>query len=426
MIVPSSGWGGEGLLGLTILFCKIEDISEQSYRVLTVAENSPAAKAGLRPDVDFVLGNTHGRFETLEDLRDKAIQNVGKEWQLMIYDSELDSVREVVLTPTPTWWPGEPPPAPPPPPPPATPTLWPGHEGGAGILGCEFACGIVHRLPFALPSSDELERRVKASLPTRSPSISVYVDPLSPNSTPGASPAPPSFFTPPRLINLNSSSLPAEVAVSTEIIEASAAAATSSVLSPLSQPDPSSPSAKQLQAPHLTTQAAVAAAPAEPSTVSSDICDAIKSMDMSAVASPGRPVLKTAVVERSPGAAVDAGEDSSVEVGEVGEANSNQTDADARVDEKQLFQQVKEAVTPKQFKSFTTNMKRLNGGSQAADVTLSNVSDMLAQRPLILQQLQLFIKQVCGVAAGCRQIQFSFVFYSFLRLVCFVQLWPSV
>jgi hypothetical protein len=142
-------------------------------------------------------------------------------------------------------------------------------------------------------------------------------------------------------------------------------------------------------------------------------------MEVSAVASPGRPVLKTVVVERSPGA--DAGEDSSVEVGQVGEANSMQTDADSRVDEKQLFQQVKEAVTPKQFKAFTTNMKRLNGGSQTADLTLSNVSDMLAERPLILQQLQLFIKQVCGVVAGCMQIQFfcfCFVLFCGLSASC--------
>ncbi len=62
IIVPSTGWGGDGLLGLTIVFCKIEDVSEQAYRILAVSDNSPAAKAGLRADVDFVLAptpNTH-------------------------------------------------------------------------------------------------------------------------------------------------------------------------------------------------------------------------------------------------------------------------------------------------------------------------------------------------------------------------------
>ena len=156
------------------------------------------------------------------------------------------------------------------------------------------------------------------------------------------------------------------------LIQASATAAATSVLPPLSQPDPSSSTSKQQQSPHFTTQAAVAAAPADASTGSPDVGDAIKSMDVSAVASPGRPVLKTVVVERSPGSAADAGEDNSVEIGE-GNSVVVQTDADARVDEKQLFQQVKEAVTPKQFKAFTANMKRLNGGSQPADVTFSNV-----------------------------------------------------
>ena len=100
-------------------------------------------------------------------------------------------------------------------------------------------------------------------------------------------------------------------------------------------------------------------------------------MTVSAGAGHGRPVLNAVIVARRPGAAAGAGEDSSVEVGQVGEANSMQTDADSRVDEKQLFQQVKEAVTPKHFKAFTTNMKRRNGGSQAGDLTLANGSAML-------------------------------------------------
>ena len=120
IIVPSTGWGGDGLLGLTIVFCKIEDVSEQAFRVLAVAENSPAATAGLRPDADFLLGTIHGRFESLEDVRDKAIAQLGNEWPLLVYDAELDTVREVTLLPSTTWWPG--------------------HEGGCGVLGCEFAC----------------------------------------------------------------------------------------------------------------------------------------------------------------------------------------------------------------------------------------------------------------------------------------------
>jgi hypothetical protein len=45
---------------------------------------------------------------------------------------------------------------------------------------------------------------------------------------------------------------------------------------------------------------------------------------------------------------------------------------------------------------------------------------MLAERPLILQQLQLFIKQVCGVVAVCRQIQFVLFFFASCHLRAFV------
>lgn len=379
LIVPSTGWGGDGLLGLTILFCKIEDISEQAYRVLAVAEKSPAAKAGLRPDVDYVLGTMHGRFESLEQLRDKAVAHVDKEWLLTVYDAELDAVREVMLTPTPTWWPG--------------------HEGGAGILGCEFACGIVHRLPFIVPSSDELERRVKASMPSRSPAISVYVDPLSPNSTPGSSPAPPSFFSPPRTFDVSSPPPPAAAAaaVAPEKVAQTQtlAAAAPSSFTPASHVLPPTPTA-HVDAHYFAAEYNeyyMSVVPAtEGKTVATDISDAIRAVDLSAVSSPGRPVLKTNAEDGGSGAHADA-EHSSPQASEV--TPPSHAAAEASVDEKQLFQDVKAVLSPKQFKAFTANMKRLNGGSQTGDVTLSNVSEMFLEQPQLQLQLQRFIKQVC-------------------------------
>ncbi len=374
--MPSTGWGGDGLLGLTILFCKIEDISEQAYRVLTVAEKSPASKAGLRPDVDYVLGTMHGRFESLEDLRDKAVAHVDKEWLLTVYDAELDAVREIMLTPTPTWWPG--------------------HEGGAGILGCEFACGIVHRLPFIVPSSDELERRVKASMPSRSPAISVYVDPLSPNSTPGASPAPPSFFSPPRAFDVSSPTPPAPTAavVAPEKVAQTQtlAAAAPSSLTPVSHILPPTPT-PHVDAHYFAAEYHMSVLPAtEVKTAATDISDAIRAVDLSAVSSPGRPVLKTNAEDGESAALVDA-ELSSPQVSQVPPPSG--AGPEPRVDEKQLFQDVKAVLSPKQFKAFTANMKRLNGGSQTGEVTLSNVSEMFGEQPQLQLQLQRFIKQVC-------------------------------
>ncbi len=297
-----------------------------------------------------------------------------KEWLLTVYDAELDVVREVALMPTPTWWPG--------------------HEGGVGVLGCEFACGLVHRLPFVVPSSEELEKRVKASMPNRSPAISVYVDPLSPNSTPGSSPAPPSFFSPPRVIGLSSPPAPAAVVDSQAPRQAadahsSAAAAASSTPAINGTPRVDVPAK---QSPVASAPAPAVSSLADPSRDVSEVSDAIKAVDFSAVSSPGRPVLKAAVVERSADAPVDGEELLRPAVADVA---SEAADAQLVVDEKQLFQDVKAVLSPKQFKTFTANMKRLNGGSQSGDVTWSNVSEMLGEQPLLQQQLQIFIKQVC-------------------------------
>ena len=371
--MPSTGWGGDGLLGLTIIFCKIEDISEQAFRVLAVAENSPAAKAGLRPDADFVLGTIHGRFESLEDLRDKAVAHADKEWPLMIYDAELDTVREVALMPTPTWWPG--------------------HEGGAGVLGCEFACGIVHRLPFVVPSSEELEQRVKASMPNQSPSISVYVDPLSPNSTPGASPAPPAFFSPPRALNISSPSLPSAAPVAPPPSQAAESHPPAAV-APLS-PTPASHVTLPVPASPVAAPPTANAAALDSSTAS-DIADSIRAIDISAVASPGRPVLKTVVVaDPSVSASLDADEEARP-ASELTLQPPSQADPEPIVDEAQFNQEVQAVLSKKQFKTFSANMKLLSGGAQTVDVTLSNVSAMLGDRPLLQQQLRRLIKQVRG------------------------------
>jgi hypothetical protein len=102
-------------------------------------------------------------------------------------------------------------------------------------------------------------------------------------------------------------------------------------------------------------------------------------------------LLKTVVVERSADVPVAAEEHFHAASEDT---PTNHADAQPEVDEKQLFQEVKAVLSPKQFKTFTTNMKRLNGGSQTGAVTLSNVGDMLSDQPLLQQQLQRFITQV--------------------------------
>ncbi len=55
-LTPSAGWGGQGLLGLSIRYCSFKGASENVWHILEVEPNSPAAMAGLQPFSDYVIG----------------------------------------------------------------------------------------------------------------------------------------------------------------------------------------------------------------------------------------------------------------------------------------------------------------------------------------------------------------------------------
>lgn len=55
-LTPRSGWGGQGLLGLSIRYCSFKGASENVWHILDVEPNSPAAMAGLQPFTDYVIG----------------------------------------------------------------------------------------------------------------------------------------------------------------------------------------------------------------------------------------------------------------------------------------------------------------------------------------------------------------------------------
>lgn len=49
-ITPTRKWNGEGLLGCSIRFCSYAHAAENVWHVMSVYPNSPAERAGLRPD----------------------------------------------------------------------------------------------------------------------------------------------------------------------------------------------------------------------------------------------------------------------------------------------------------------------------------------------------------------------------------------
>ncbi|XP_030614214.1 Golgi reassembly-stacking protein 2 [Archocentrus centrarchus] len=135
-VTPSNMWGGQGLLGVSIRFCSFEGANENVWHVLEVEPNSPAALAGLRPYVDYIIGADTAMTES-EDLFSLIETHEGKDLKLYVYNTDADNCREVVITPNSDW-------------------------GGEGSLGCGIGYGYLHRIP-TLPFAEGK----KISFPTQ-------------------------------------------------------------------------------------------------------------------------------------------------------------------------------------------------------------------------------------------------------------------
>jgi|EP01046_Picozoa_sp_COSAG06_P020000 hypothetical protein len=126
-ITPSNNWGGAnkppGTLGATIRFDHVQSPDEHAWHVLDIHSNSPAALAGLHAHVDYILSAVDLIFKDEGDLEYVISRMVNKPVEFYVYSVSTDSVREVSITPNPSW-------------------------GGDGMLGCDIGRGILHRLPF--------------------------------------------------------------------------------------------------------------------------------------------------------------------------------------------------------------------------------------------------------------------------------------
>ncbi|KAM6934181.1 Golgi reassembly-stacking protein 2 [Xenentodon cancila] len=137
-IVPSTMWGGKGLLGVSIRFCSFEGANENVWHVLEVEPNSPAALAGLRSYVDYIIGADTAMDES-DDLFSLVETQEGKELKLYVYNTDADNCREVVITPNSDW-------------------------GGEGSLGCGIGFGYLHRIPM-LPFTEGKKIHFPAETP---------------------------------------------------------------------------------------------------------------------------------------------------------------------------------------------------------------------------------------------------------------------
>ncbi|GAA5982783.1 hypothetical protein JCM10908_006786 [Rhodotorula pacifica] len=93
---PQSGGGGSDASG--------EGSTHAALHVLRVAENSPAAEAGIEPFFDFVVGAGGQQIgDEIDYLTDVLEQNEGAELPLQIYSTKRKEVREVYVIPSRNW-----------------------------------------------------------------------------------------------------------------------------------------------------------------------------------------------------------------------------------------------------------------------------------------------------------------------------------
>ncbi|NXS28068.1 GORS1 protein, partial [Pomatostomus ruficeps] len=153
-VIPSNMWGGQGLLGASVRFCSFQGANEHVWHVLDVEPSSPAALAGLQPYTDYVVGSDQILQES-EDFFSLIESHEGKPLKLMVYNTEADSIREVVVTPNGAW-------------------------GGEGSLGCGIGYGYLHRIPTqSLTSKKKPESKSPSSSPeagTPVPSTNGYTE----------------------------------------------------------------------------------------------------------------------------------------------------------------------------------------------------------------------------------------------------------
>lgn len=154
-ISPSTTWGGQGLLGVSIRFCSFEGANENVWHILEIHPSSPAEEAGLIPFTDYIIGADSILHES-EDLFTLIESHEGRPLKMYVYNIDLDACREVTITPNSKW-------------------------GGEGSLGCGIGYGYLHRIPIrVLPTA--------GSPPEGKPSSTALSQPLQPAPTSAPSP----------------------------------------------------------------------------------------------------------------------------------------------------------------------------------------------------------------------------------------------
>ncbi|KNE66356.1 hypothetical protein AMAG_11499 [Allomyces macrogynus ATCC 38327] len=114
----------DGLIGCSIRQSDYNGAAAHVWHVVEVLPNSPAARAGLVIDDDYIVGTPDVIFREQQELYAliAARANEGKPVRLFVYSAAQRAVRDVVLMPNPNW-------------------------GGQGLIGAELGYGALHKIP---------------------------------------------------------------------------------------------------------------------------------------------------------------------------------------------------------------------------------------------------------------------------------------
>ena len=130
-VTPSASWGGEGLMGVQVRWDALEDASvpaDSVLHVVGVEAGSPAEKAGLVAERDYILGSVRTNFNTIEGFTDYLSAMPDEDVQLYVLRVDTDSVHIVSVRISDDPW---------------------GPERQTGI-GLELAVGHVHEMPLRI------------------------------------------------------------------------------------------------------------------------------------------------------------------------------------------------------------------------------------------------------------------------------------
>ena len=86
-----------GLLGCSVKYCDFSGMAYHVWRILSIYPSSPAETAGLNAESDYILGSADRPLYDQDDLYELIRTNVKSPVRLYVYNTELDSIREVFV-----------------------------------------------------------------------------------------------------------------------------------------------------------------------------------------------------------------------------------------------------------------------------------------------------------------------------------------